>query len=391
MPSRLASSRRARPRSARAAAGFFLGASLLAVASCGSRTGLLGPGGADAQVVQPPLPDGSPADAPPDAVPCVPGRFEFELATAQLMFVVDRSGSMAFSLDGRRDPPPGVPTRWELLRDSLFQTILPFDAQLAMGAKFFPESPPPGGGANAFACRTDTGVGIPPARGNTQAILNVFDTTEPVGGTPTSEAIRLAAAYLAERRTVARSIVLATDGAPNCNEALDQDTCTCTNAPGTPSCTGDPDGQRCLDGTRTIATVQDVADNLKIPVYVIGIGSTENPRFLQVLDQMAIAGGRPRANAPFHYNVQTATEMRDALATIRDSIARCTYLTPSSPVDPDAITVEIDGRPIPRDPSRQNGWDWVDQAYGELAFFGPICDLAQAGNPSIAGVVSCEP
>jgi hypothetical protein len=79
---------------------------------------------------------------------------------------------------------------------------------------------------------------------------------------------------------------------------------------------------------------------MKIPVYVIGIGSTERPAFLKVLDDMAVAGGRPRPSAPFHYNVQTAAEMKSALASISDSIAKCTYLTPSAPTDPNAISVE---------------------------------------------------
>ncbi|MES2697120.1 MAG: ABC transporter substrate-binding protein, partial [Verrucomicrobiota bacterium] len=51
-------------------------------------------------------------------------------------------------------------------------------------------------------------------------------------------------------------------------------------------------------------------------------------------------------------------EPETALATIRDAAASCTYLTPSSPVDPDAITLEIGGRRVRRDPSHQDGWDW---------------------------------
>jgi hypothetical protein len=359
---------------------------VFAVASCGSKTGLFG---ADGDLL---LPEGGPGadvtvptDAPPDTVPCVPGRFDFELATAQIMFVIDRSGSMDFSLNGNRNRPPGVPSRWEVLRDALLQTILPFDSQIGMGAKFYPE--PLAFGDFGRACQVDVGVGIPPERGNTQAILDVFDQTEPRGGTPSAEAIRLAADYLAQRRTVARSIVLATDGAPNCNDGLNPNSCICTNAPPDICTTG---GQ-CLDDARAIATIRDAAEVKKIPVYVIGIGSTERPEFLQVLDQMAVAGGRPRPSPPLHYNVQTATEMRAALSDIRDSVARCTYLTPSAPNHPDAIRVEIDGQPISRDPTGQNGWDWVDKDYGELTFFGEACERAQGSTPRITGVVSCEP
>jgi hypothetical protein len=372
-----------------------LTASVLAVASCGSRTGLWG---TDTLGVSPDASlDGTVTDGPPDgAVKCTPGRFQFELATAQLMFVIDRSGSMAFSLDGRQPDdsgnlPAGVLSRWDTLRDALFATIVPFDSALAMGAKFYPEVSPPGPAPADEACRTDVGVGIAPARGNSSAIIDVFDSTRPNGGTPTAEAIRLAAQYIQNTRGVARTMIVATDGAPNCNGTLDQRRCTCTAASG--SCNR-PDGEfNCLDDVRSISIIRDVFENMKIPVYVIGIGSAERPAFLRVLDDMAVAGGRPRATTPRHYNVQTSAEMKDALGSISDSVAKCTYLTPSAPTDPNAITVQINGQTIGRDLSHTNGWDWVDQVFGTLAFFGPACAAASTGTSTasqITGVVRCE-
>jgi hypothetical protein len=364
-----------------------VGALLVLSASCGSRTGLFGvdngTGGGGSGTGQG---DGQ-ADGP---IPCVPGTFTIDLATAQLMFVVDRSGSMAFSIPGQDPVPPGQLSRWQTLRDALATTIAPFDQQIAMGAKFFPEVLPPDSlGDPTASCRTDTGVGIPPSLGNAQQILNVFDTTEPRGGTPTSEALRLASDYLSGRRGIARTIVLATDGAPNCNGALDAQSCTCTTQRN--DCNRTTDGQySCLDDQRTEQQVGTIFQTEKIPVYVIGIGGLERPEFSAVLDAMAVAGGRPRSGTPKYYSVQTEGEMTTALTTIRDSIAKCTYLTPSAPTDPNAITVEVDGKPVTRDPSHVNGWDWVDQAYGEIAFFGPACDSA-AGNPTahVTGTVSC--
>jgi hypothetical protein len=40
-----------------------------------------------------------------------------------------------------------------------------------------------------------------------------------------------------------------------------------------------------------------------------------------------------------------------------------------------------------------NGWDWVDQAFGTLAFFGPACLAASGGTTtasSVTGVVRCD-
>lgn len=362
----------------------------LAIASCGSRTGLFRPdptfAGADAT-----------ADAEVDAgddgkARCVPGEFTFEVALMQLMFVIDRSGSMRFTLDGVQEAPKSR-WRWTVLQNALRETITSFDSEIAMGAKFYPEVLSAADLSDSQrSCRTDTGAGIAPARGNAASILNVFDMAEPRGGTPTSEAVRLAAQFLTQRRSVASTIVLATDGAPNCNADLDAETCVCTS---TMSCAGSTERGRfsCLDDGRTVETIRTVAESQKVPVYVIGIGSIERREFLQVLDDMAIAGGRPRPAMPRHYNVQSESDLANALGGIRDAVAKCTYLTPSSPNDPDKITVQIDGAVIARDPTKTNGWDWVDRSFGELAFFGDACTRARgaSGLPAaVSGVVSCE-
>jgi len=82
--------------------------------------------------------------------------------------------------------------------------------------------------------------------------------------------------------------------------------------------------------------------------------------------------------------------MNAALASISSSVAQCTFLTPSAPTDPSAITVEINGKSIARDTTHTNGWDWVDQAYGTLAFFGSACDAASTQTPQISGVIRCD-
>lgn len=385
----------------RVAASLALTAGMLLVASCGSRTGLFG---VDALGT---LPEGGATESstldrtnPDGPVGCTPGRFTFDLAIAQLMFVVDRSGSMAFALDGTQPGqfglPPGVPSRWEVLRDGLLKAITPYDNQIAMGAKFYPEDRQGDPDDPDEGCRTDLGVAIAPAPGNASEIIDVFNATQPVGGTPTSEAIRLAAQYISGTRGVARTMVVATDGAPNCNGALNPVTCTCTarRANGQSACRTDPTGHNCLDDLRTINVIKTIFENQKIPVYVLGIGGSEQPAFTRALDDMAVAGGRAKPTSPKFYNVQTPAEMDEALTTISNSVAKCTYLTPSAPVDPNAISVEIEGKPIPRDPTHTNGWDWVDQAYGSLAFFGAACDVAQTTtpgkNPQITGVVRCE-
>jgi hypothetical protein len=357
------------------------------VVACGSRTGLFGPEGLEVGASSP----DAGLEAGPQPIPCVPGRFNFELAVTQVMFVIDRSGSMAFDLAGNGQdslPPVFVPDdeqRWRILQRSLARTITAFDREISMGAKFFPEVLSQS--SDTGACRVDTGVAIPPDRGNAQRILDVFDTTRPLGGTPTSDAVRIAAQYLTESRSVARTIVLATDGEPNCNESLDAHDCTCTSPRGC----SDQNPAACLDDLRTVETIREVAEAQKIPVYVIGIGA-EEAAAVPVLDRMAVAGGRALASEPRFYSAQSEDALNQALATIRDAVAKCTYLTPSAPSNPDAITVSIGGVEVPRDPSKTDGWDWIDQVFGELAFFGDACTRAQGGGTPavVGGIVRCD-
>lgn len=369
----------------------FVTAGLMLVAgACGSRTGLFAPDELGLQNG-----DASRLDGDVDAfVPCTPGDFTFELALTQLMFAIDRSGSMAFTLAGL-DKMPRSQWRWTILQNSLAQTITTFDNQIAMGAKFFPEELTGDQASEQDkACRLDNGIAIPPARGNAETILRVFDTSTPIGGTPTSEAIRISADALTASRSVARTIVLATDGAPNCNGDLDRQSCVCTSARNQPPCSSYSNGQyNCLDNTRTLETIRHTNEDLGIPIYVIGIGSTDRPDLLDVLDGMAVAGGRPRTDGTRrYYAANSQDELTTALETIRDTVSKCTYLTPSAPNDPDAITVKISGATVRRDPTKQNGWDWLDRRLGSLQFFGDACTRAQSATTptAVSGTIVCS-
>jgi hypothetical protein len=344
---------------------------LPSIARCGARTPLI-----DSEPLA--EPDASlPDDGPPPA--CIPGRFVLEHAIAQLMFVIDRSGSMAFDL---RTDTRGGTSRWSTLENGLRQTIIPLTGQLAMGAKFFPEPVGDFAGVDE-SCRSDLGVAIAPGLNNAYKILDVFAKTRPRGGTPTAEAVRIAAEYVASQRKVGRAIVLATDGAPNCNGGLAASTCVCTLA----SCDRPLGAFDCLDDTRTVKVIGDIFTKRQIPVYVVGIGGGELPAYIATLDAMAVAGGRAAPTSPKYYDVQTPAEMSGALTTIRDSVTRCTYLTPSVPTDANAISIEIDGVLVRRDPSHIEGWDWVDQTYGVIGLFGTACSDKDA--PKVSGVVAC--
>lgn len=329
-------------------------------------------------------------DVPDVPEACVPGMFTLERRGAEVMFVIDRSNSMALTLDGMSlmnggDDPR---SRWRVLQSALRTALPPFQSALSMGAQFFPIAS--GDGAPLeVACTAVMGPPeVAPQLNSATPIVSVFDATLPHGGTPTFDALRSTSDYLAARpnRGPARYIVLATDGGPNCNTALDAMTCLCTSrdAMNQPNCTG-PGGSfpaNCLDLERTLRVISQTLDLRAIPTYVIGIEDRSRPDLTAALDQMAIAGGRPRMTEPRFYNVSSPDTLLGAFRTIQNNITRCAYVTPSRPDDPDGLTLLVDGVPLPRDPSRMNGWDWTDAAFGELTLFGPACDRAIA-NPNI--------
>lgn len=313
-------------------------------------------------------------DAGLDAGPCLPRPLPLVPAVPTVMFVVDRSGSMDEDLDGNND---GGLSRWAVLQTSLATALPPHDQRIAMGALLYPS-------AFTFSCDAPTSVDLSPARGNAAALLGLFGRAPPRGGTPTSQAVSLAAAHLAQLHTAtaARALVLATDGAPNCNERLDNATCVCTSRPTfEPNCDSP---ENCLDDSRTVLVIRDLFDAARVPTYVIGLGSQLN-QFASTLDAMAVAGGVPRAGTPRYYSVASQAELTDALTRITAQLARCTYLLNGLGLN-DTFVVEVDGAVVPEGP---NGWEWLDRMNGELRLHGEACDRAASG--SVATVlVDCH-
>ncbi len=366
------------------------------VASCGSRTELFG-GPTPSTTSRAP---GAVVDAGTDAdagdqggVPCIPGTFPLERGVAKVVLVVDRSGSMKLSLSSNEEPLPGEPSRWDALRAAVSQAIAPFDGELALGVTIFPDAFD--SGESTRGCAVADSETLAPAVGNAAAVASALTRGQPFGGTPTVEAVKAAAELLRATRGTVRALVLATDGAPNCNAGLDPHACTCTTT-GTPGgCGSAGNGTMCLDDARAIRTVEEVATKDRIPVYVLGIAEDPQESFARTLAALAVAGGRPRGTSPEYYPARSPGELTSALATIRDGVAQCTYLTPSAPGEDEnagSIEVLVDGVSVPHDPTRREGWDWVDQRYGQLAFFGTACARVSraTGSTNVTAEVRCR-
>jgi predicted small lipoprotein YifL len=354
------------------------------IAGCGAKTGLEIPeyhldAGLDARDTS--------VDAPvlPDAPMCMPGRFPLQPDVAEVMLVIDRSASMRLTITGEEDFPPSE-WRWAILRDALAGSLGTLDSRVLVGAKFYPDPifmPAPDA---ETACRSSDTIDVLPGMGTAPTILSIFDDPEPLGGTPTALALASAAggfSMTAERRF----LVLATDGAPNCNGDLPPATCVCTSP--VPACTEDrPGAFACLDDTRTLDVITRLRSVEEIPTYVIGI---DGPDFRDVLDQMAIAGGRPRTvpGERAFYSVRSPEQLRTALDEITGSISACGFLTPALPPTDATFSIEIDGALVPE--SATNGWTWANRVTGELELHGAACESVRLPGHRIEAIIdTCE-
>ncbi len=354
----------------------------LPLVACGSKTGLLIPDIA---------PDHIDATDSPDIV-CVPDRIPLSRRTADVMFLIDRSSSMRFDLAGDEVPP----SRWDVLHAALGRALPPVSSTLALGAAFFPQVVMDPNNATE-ACSTLSNVDITPARNNADRILSVFDQTRPGGGTPTFEGLRTVRNWFAGQPATRdpRYVVLATDGGPNCNGSLDPFSCVCTSVdPATHSPTCADNGgfaENCLDDRRTLTEMMRlVVDG--VPVFVIGIDDPSRPELIDVLNRMAVVGGRPNmTGATRYYSVRNPADLDTAFQNIERTIAQCTFVTTRAPASFDSIHLLLDGTELPRDTTHTNGWDVTDRGEGEISIFGTECDrIANDPMPQLVVQLGCD-
>lgn len=307
-------------------------------------------------------------------VACVEGELALLRARPVVMLVLDRSSSMSQTFPGTTG------SKWTALRGALHQALPPWGSSLELGALLFPST-------TSGGCTVGASADLAPALENVSVVLAKLDATSPGGSTPTAIALQTAGAALSSRRTAgsARALVLATDGAPDCNTALNPRTCTCVGGNGT--CTA----VRCLDDTRSLERLGTLAAS-GIPTWVVGLRSNADAIFVDVLNRMAVAGGRPQAGAQRFYSASSQQELESALGTIRQQVGGCRYLTPSVPDVGGTMELELDGAFVPYDPTQTEGWTWIDADNGELVLSGPACAHAQElPLGALVAVVRCAP
>ncbi len=339
-----------------------------------------GSGGFDAGNVGPPPPDAS-GLCGNQIVPVVVDR-------PNLYFVIDRSGSMGDYLSGSGYD------KYVNARVAIQDLLIAVGYRVAVGAAVFPDSssdqcapgievfPTRAGDPSSYAASKTAGP-------VTLSLMSKLAQYSPAGGTPTSPTLKaLMPTLLAlSGRTY---VVLATDGAPNCNPTatcvgdecmLNIDNFVLDNGQACDSTFNccDPanvvDGQyNCVDADASEAAVKALAD-AGIQTYVVGMPGSE--LYASVLDRMAVAGGTARASEPKYYATTSTTELTAAVKQIGFSVAiSCDIKLDEAPPDKSLVNVYFDSTLVPSD--AVDGWMWTGA--DSISIVGPACDQLKSGD-----------
>lgn len=230
-----------------------------------------------------------------------------------LFIVQDKSGSMAKAPDGSTASATN-PSKW-----SIAQTVVPnlassFSNRFRFGAAMYPRD------TTTFNCTT--GTVVTPIANTTAGIDSAYAAAIPGGGTPTATSLTAVRTYLqGQALSTPAYVLLITDGLPNCNTALDANSCT----PTTPGCGPTPaastcalGSKDCLDSSNTVTAAQQLfAAGVK--VFVVGFDSTLTAgNNKAVLDAIASAGGTGSA-----YVASNQAQLSSTLNSIAANTATC--------------------------------------------------------------------
>jgi hypothetical protein len=289
-------------------------------------------------------------DAAPDGPVCRTIEQDLTHYPAELVVVLDRSRSMGRQLAGQ-----GA-TLWQEVTAALDQTAASASDAVRFGLKLFP---------SVAGCDVAEGVEVAP-QDDPAAMRSVLRTALPAGeggGSPVQLAIRRAADYVGLHRTEKlQYLLLATDGAPTC---------------GGGSNSNDTDG-----------TVQALADAAAqgLHTFVVGI-AVAGSRQQTALNQMAVAGGEPRAGATQYYSALDRAEIDAALAPIVSYVS-CSIPLPTAAGESDPIAVAVDGQAVP--PGDADGWR-LNQGRDSVTLSGSWCQRIRSHDAEkVILKVACE-
>jgi hypothetical protein len=323
-----------------------------------------------------------------------------------IYFVLDRSGSMADLENGEQ--------KYTTLNRAVVKLVRSLGNRARFGAAVFPSwveddtnQTGCGPGAEVFAPT----LGDSPLRESCSEIDGpvtkrfAFATAtpggmSPSGGTPVAATLDRLRAMLTTLpgKTV---LVLATDGAPNCNPAQACDAGHCiANLEKAAYCDAsanccEPSAygpESCLD--EAVIGALSTLSACGISTYVIGMPGS-GP-YADLLNRAAHAGGHARPTGSAYYDVRSLSELDATLVSIGASaLLSCHLKLDQFPPDPGYVNVYLDQKLVPQ--GGRDGWQWSATSATSQEE-GPGGELPDAGDaaPATAGLeidlmgVPCE-
>jgi len=275
-----------------------------------------------------------------------------------ILLVVDKSDSMN-DPTSVNDPDR---SKAEDLVDAVRFVLTTYEGKLRFGWMAFP-----------FQSDCDPGVvSVPVGDDSADSIRGLLDSFFPWGKTPTGESLQNADDYFTGLADTERTnfVVLVTDGLP-----------TCPNGNGLPNA---------ADDALALAAVNTLYGH-GVGTFVIGLGENLNNSNPGLLNDMAEAGGHPRAGADKYYPANNQADLEAAFADIAKVVMSCHLDLYSWPDEPDWLWVYFDGVSIPRDRAHINGFDY-DETNNRIDFYGEYCDKLKNGEVVTVEVkMGCAP
>ncbi len=351
--------------------------SMLTGGAGGGAPGAGGSGGSDFD----PVGSGGPNGGAGGSDTCASSTTEGKLSPANILFVIDRSGSM------NCNPPPtqtssacelnpttkdaNKPTKWQVVAQALKDAIAKMPPTTSVGIAYF---------NNDDSCGVSDTPAVPVKLVDAMHLADIsasVDGVTPKGATPIVGGVTLGYKHMHEAVTLAGSdfVVLLTDGAETCAAQLQE---------------------------KLVNETVPAAVSVKIRTFVIGAPGSEPARSL--LSRIAWGGGTPKDEqckhdaAPpdvgdCHFdmtdpNVDFAAELSLALAQISGAALACELDVPSAvgkDVDYDKVNVTFTpgmGTDVAFGQDndacgKANGWQYSADKK-KIVLCGPACDLVQS-------------
>jgi len=292
-----------------------------------------------------------------------------------MYFVLDRSGSMLTS------------NKWQTVRVVVGKIVRSLGPRANFGAAMFPIGT---GRCAPGAEIVPVRPGDPPASTRdgptTTAILDAT-RVNPEGGTPTGATLEALRPGL-ERLPGKVFVILATDGAPNCNDSascgFDQCQLNIEGFDGCPPggplncCESTLERANCNDVPATSAALQKLAQR-GIETYVIGLPGVKP--YANALEAMANAG---RTGTYFAVDAASEEAMLAALRRVAAKITgTCTFALKEAPADPALVNVYLDDDELVYEPV--NGWKIEGKT---VTLVGTACERVKSGDALNVRIIS---